>query len=90
MTTTLPIMEAEARRLAGLIASDLPADIGFTVLLFNFTEKPEEAFTTYISNAERSTMREALVELLAKWDAEGYAMAPVRVQVPKPRRKRRP
>lgn len=86
MATTLPMLEAEARKVAGIIDGAVPADVGFTLMLFNFTENVEEAFTTYISSGERETMREVLRELLAKWDAEDVS-APVRVQVTKARRK---
>jgi len=84
--TPLPILEEEARRVAGEIDASLPDGVGFTLLLFNFTEKPNDpnAFTTYISSAERETMRETLRELLARWDAGEHPEAPV---VVKPRRK---
>jgi len=81
------MLEAEARKVAGLIDASTPDDVGFTVLLFNFTDDPAEAFTTYLSSGDRETMREVLRELLAKWDAGDHPEAPVKVTTPKPRRR---
>lgn len=89
MSLTLPMLEAEARRVAGEIGASLPEGVGFTVLLFNFTETPDDPdnFITYLSSGDRETMKQTLRELLAKWDADGVAMAPTKVAGKKPRRK---
>lgn len=83
----LPMLEEEARRVAGEIGGSLPEGVGFTLLMFNFGETDDAKFTTYISSADRETMRETLRELLAKWDAGEHPEAPVAVHAPKRRRK---
>lgn len=88
--TTLPLLEAEGRKVAGVIAALTPRDVGFTVLLFNLTEEADNPnnFTTYLSSADRETMVRLMQELLAKWERDGMAMAPVVVDSPGgPRRK---
>ena len=88
MKTSLPMLEEEARRVAGLIDAATPADVGFTLLLFNYGEEGDEGlFLTYISSADRETMRGGLRDLLAKWDADDFPEAPVKVPVTKARRK---
>jgi hypothetical protein len=88
--TTLPMLEAEGRKVAGVVDALTPHDVGFTLLLFNYSDEPNDPnnFTTYLSSADRPTMVRLMQELLAKWEAEGFAMAPVRVKRPgAPRRK---
>lgn len=80
--TTLPLLEAEGRKVAGVVDALTPTDVGFILLLFNYSEEPNDPnnFTTYLSSADRPTMIRLLQELLAKWEAEGTAMAPVKVE----------
>ena len=86
--TPLPMLEEEARKVASHIDGMTPPDVGFTLLLFNYGEAGEQDnFTTYISSADRETMRETLRELLAKWDAGDHPEAPVVVPRMKARRK---
>jgi len=60
-------VRATGNRLGGLIGSSLPDGWGFALLIFPMGEG--DGRMNYISNAERATMRTALAELLARWDA---------------------
>lgn len=61
-----PEVKATANRIAALIASTLPPGWGFALLTFPMGEG--DGRMNYISNAERDTMRDAMRELLARWD----------------------
>jgi hypothetical protein len=69
MTTPLDEQIAQANRLMREhIAPSINHDQGAGLLLFHMNGK---GIMTWISTCERATMREALRELLLKWDAEG-------------------
>lgn len=44
--------------------------IGFALLTFEFGAKPSHGRVNYIGNGDRSDMRAALNELLARWDGQ--------------------
>lgn len=62
--------EAAAREVAGIIESvtdRLPGNWGFCLFLFTFGERGS---ATYISNAQREDMINALQELIEHWKKE--------------------
>lgn len=44
--------------------------IGFALLTYEFGAKPEHGRVNYIGNGNRSDIRAALKELLARWDGQ--------------------
>lgn len=61
-------LEAKCQQLAGLIGHDMPKEVGFALLLFNFGEG---GFMTYCSNAKRNDMIKALKEMIQKLEMGG-------------------
>ena len=68
-------LEAQARKLGHAIGDDLPQGIGFVVWLFEFGN---DGWATYVSNAQRASMIEALEELLKKLRKPGEIRPPIR------------
>lgn len=57
----LPGIEAKAREIGGIIGAQMPAGVGFCLMLFTFGEG---GWSTYLSNADRETMVTGIKELL--------------------------
>ncbi len=60
-------LEEECKAIARLIKRMMPPGVGFTLLMFTLGEG---GWMTYMSSAERSTMLEAMKELIEKAEAE--------------------
>jgi len=67
-------LEARGRKLARTIADGLPQGVGFVVWLFEFGC---DGWSTYVSNAQRDSMIEALEELLKKLRTPGHIRPPI-------------
>jgi hypothetical protein len=62
---TLPEAELKSKDLGREIAKLLPHGWGFCLILFTFGDG---GFMTYLSNAQRASMKQALQELLVRLD----------------------
>ncbi len=64
------VVRADMQAIASAIEKTLPKSHGFALLVFDYGEGGR---MSYISNARREDMHEALRELLGKWDADATA-----------------
>lgn len=63
-------MEETCREIGTVIGSALPPETGFALMMFNHGEK---GHMTYVSNASREEMIEALKELIARLETKTTA-----------------
>lgn len=67
----LRALEEKARSIAKLVGARVPAGVGFTLLLFDFTPvslpgvRPPPGWMTYISSARREDVAQGLIECVA-------------------------
>lgn len=62
-------LEAAAKATGRAIAETCPPGVGFCLMMFTFGDAP--GWSTFLSNAERSTMIQGVEELLARLKANG-------------------
>ena len=74
----MTIREQKAREMLQLIAKDiqakLPAKFGFTLLAYEFGDKPDRELL-YVSNGNRENVQRAMLEFCTKVKEEDYGTA---------------
>lgn len=77
-TAELYELEKSARKLGHTIGDTLPKNVGFVLWLF---EWGHDGWATYISNAQRDSMIEAVEELLKRLRTPGGVRPPLKGDV---------